>query len=77
MQADKLFYMANQIAKNLAVQGEASAAAATAEHITQFWDPRMKQAAFEALQRGDEGLSKIANVALSMLADSSGHSDVS
>ena len=34
--------MAEQIAANFAVQGEDKAAAATAEHIRLYWDPRMK-----------------------------------
>ncbi|MBV1918019.1 MAG: formate dehydrogenase subunit delta [Sphingomonadaceae bacterium] len=34
--------MAQQIARNFAVLGEAEAAAATADHIAKFWDPRMK-----------------------------------
>ncbi|QEA17046.1 formate dehydrogenase subunit delta [Novosphingobium ginsenosidimutans] len=36
--------MANQIARNLAAQGEDAAIAATAQHIRDFWDPRMKAA---------------------------------
>ncbi|MCJ8159354.1 formate dehydrogenase subunit delta [Sphingomonas sp. LaA6.9] len=34
--------MANQIARNLAMQGPEAAAHATAEHILKYWDPRMK-----------------------------------
>lgn len=37
---DHLIAMANQIAANLA--HERDPAAATADHIRQFWDPRMK-----------------------------------
>ena len=44
MEIERLRQMANQIARNLAAQGEAAAAAATAQHITDFWDPRMKAA---------------------------------
>ncbi|MBV1690270.1 formate dehydrogenase subunit delta [Novosphingobium sp. G106] len=36
--------MADQIARNFAMQGEDEAAAATAEHIRLYWDPRMKAA---------------------------------
>ncbi|MGB7656536.1 MAG: formate dehydrogenase subunit delta, partial [Novosphingobium sp.] len=36
--------MANQIAKNLAVQGEAEAIELAHQHIKDFWDPRMKAA---------------------------------
>jgi formate dehydrogenase subunit delta len=44
MDVERLRYMADQIARNFAVQGEAAAIAATAEHIRLFWDPRMKAA---------------------------------
>src|SRR3546814_8807414 len=37
---ERLIYMANQIARNLAAEGEAEAVAATAQHIASFWDPR-------------------------------------
>lgn len=41
---ERLVYMANQIARNFAAQGEEAAVAATANHIRLFWDPRMKKA---------------------------------
>lgn len=44
MDTARLTYMANQIARNLAAQGEDAAIAATAQHIRDFWDPRMKAA---------------------------------
>ena len=34
--------MVDQIATNFAVQGDAEAIAATAEHMRLYWDPRMK-----------------------------------
>ncbi|GFZ96451.1 MULTISPECIES: formate dehydrogenase subunit delta [Sphingobium] len=40
---DRLIYMANQIARNVAALGEAEAVAMTADHIRAFWDPAMKQ----------------------------------
>lgn len=43
-----LQYMADQIARNFAIQGEAAAAEATAQHIRDFWDPRMKAAILAA-----------------------------
>jgi formate dehydrogenase subunit delta len=39
-----LHMMANQIARNLAAQGDAAAIAGTEQHIRSFWDPRMKAA---------------------------------
>jgi formate dehydrogenase subunit delta len=44
MDIERLRYMADQIARNFAAQGEEAAIAATAEHIRLFWDPRMKAA---------------------------------
>lgn len=42
MEIERLRYMAEQIARNFAAQGESEAIAATADHIAMFWDPRMK-----------------------------------
>lgn len=39
-----LVKMANQIAANLAAQGETVAVRETATHIARFWDPRMTAA---------------------------------
>ena len=41
---NRLRYMAEQIARNFAAQGDVRAIAATAEHIRLYWDPRMKAA---------------------------------
>jgi formate dehydrogenase subunit delta len=40
--ADRLVYMANQIARNLEIQGFDTAARGVADHIAAYWDPRMK-----------------------------------
>jgi formate dehydrogenase subunit delta len=47
----RLAYMADQIARNFAARGEEAAIAATAEHIRQYWDPRMKAAILAADRR--------------------------
>ncbi len=61
-----LTYMANQIARNLASQGEV-AAALTCQHIKDYWEPRMKA----AILTGDRGgLDPIALAAVELL---SGH----
>lgn len=62
---DKLIYMANQIARNFAVQGHEAAVAATAEHIVLFWDPRMKEA-IPSLDRA--ALNPIAAQALDLVS---------
>ena len=48
MNTDHLIHMLNQIAANLAAQGEATAVAETAQHIIDYWDPRMKAGIFAA-----------------------------
>ena len=61
MDIERLTYMANQIAKNLAVQGEAQAIELAHQHIKDFWDPRMKS----AILAGDRsGLDPIARAAI-------------
>lgn len=44
MDPARLIAMAEQIARNLAAQGDEAAIAQTAQHIRDFWDPRMKAA---------------------------------
>ena len=63
--ADRLVYMANQIARNFAAQGEEAAIAATAEHIRLFWDPRMKAAIIDV---DHDALNPIARGAVKTLA---------
>jgi formate dehydrogenase subunit delta len=62
--AERLVYMANQIAANLATDD--APVAAVADHIRQFWDPRMK---ILILKHDSTGLSPIAAAAISQLAD--------
>lgn len=64
--ADRLVYMANQIARNLAAQGEAAAVLAVADHIAAFWDPRMKAQIFAM---DGVGLEPIAARAVALLRD--------
>ena len=56
MSPDKLVYMANQIGKFFASQGHDKAALGTAEHLTKFWDPRMRAAIIAYLDAGGVGL---------------------
>jgi len=62
--ADKLVYMANQIASFFASQPKAEAAAGVAKHINDFWDPRMRRQFFEIAEGGDSGLSPLVIEAL-------------
>jgi formate dehydrogenase subunit delta len=65
MELERLTYMANQIARNFAAQGDTEAIAATRQHLADFWDPRMK-AAILAGERS--GLDPIARAAVERLA---------
>lgn len=61
MDIERLTYMANQIAKNLAAQGEAQAIELAHQHFKDYWDPRMKA----AILGGDRsGLDPIARAAI-------------
>ena len=60
---ERLVYMANQIARNFAAQGEEKASLATADHIASYWDPRMKAEIFT----DGSGLEPIAERAITAL----------
>lgn len=60
---EKLIYMANQIARNLAL--EAAPARAVADHIAAFWSPTMKTA---LIVGREQGLDPIAAEAVEMLS---------
>lgn len=49
MSSEKLVYMANQIAKSFRSRTYDEAVAATAEHISNFWEPRMRAQLFKLL----------------------------
>jgi len=67
MSPDKLVYMANQIGKFFAHEGEEKAIASVAEHIAKFWDPRMRTAIFAHLDSGGAGLDPIPREAVALL----------
>jgi formate dehydrogenase subunit delta len=61
---DRLVYMANQISKFFASQGETVAVSGTAEHLKKFWDPRMRATIVRHLAEGGQGLDPIARQAV-------------
>jgi len=68
--ADRLVYMANQIARNFQAIGHDAAVAATADHIASFWDPRMRAMIGDALEQpGQGGMGEVAARAIAMLRD--------
>lgn len=74
---EKLVYMANQIARNIAPSGTGETAEAVADHIAHFWDPRMKQMIFAHIDAGCADLSPTALAGLKLLRahDVQGHFD--
>lgn len=67
MAPDKLVYMANQIGKFFATQGEGEAVAGTADHLKKFWDPRMRAAILAHLDTGGKGLDPSVRQAVEQL----------
>ncbi len=59
---DRLVRSANQIAANLATDPDPTSA--TAQHIADFWDPRMKAM---IIANGREGLEPVAAAAVARL----------
>ncbi|MBH0238239.1 formate dehydrogenase subunit delta [Methylobrevis albus] len=66
---DTLVMMANQIARNMMIQGEERALPQISEHIRLYWDPRMRKAIDAHLDAGGEGLDDLARRALTALRD--------
>lgn len=73
MPPDKLIHMANQIAKFFAHHGDDKAVAAIADHLSQFWDPRMRRQMVALVAAGTaDGLDDRALRAVQNLASRDG-----
>lgn len=70
MNPEKLVMMANQIAAFFAAQGDERAVPQIANHVRNFWDPRMRRAIRAHLEAGGQGLVPLARQALERLAES-------
>ncbi|MEQ6331855.1 formate dehydrogenase subunit delta [Sphingobium sp. MK2] len=66
--ADRLVYMAHQIARNLATMGEVKATETLAEHLASFWDPRMKARIIAMAQEEPDRFSPVVAAAVARLA---------
>lgn len=69
MSPEKLVMMANQIGKFFAHEGEEKAAAAVADHLKKFWDPRMRREIVAHLKAGGAGLDPVARKAVMRLKE--------
>jgi formate dehydrogenase subunit delta len=67
MSPDKLTYMANQIGKFFAGQGEEKAVPLIADHLVKFWDPRMRKAIAAHFAAGGSGLDPAVRKAVASL----------
>ena len=67
MSPDKLVYMANQIGRFFASQGDDKAVPLIADHLVKFWDPRMRKAILAHLDAGGDGLQPAVFAAVSSL----------
>lgn len=56
MSADKLVYMANQIAKFMESKPHDEGVSLLASHVNDFWEPRMRRQLFEVVDAGGTGL---------------------
>ncbi len=59
MSPEKLIYMANQIARSFQLRAYDAAVAATADHISNFWDPRMRSQLFDLLDANPSQFNSI------------------
>lgn len=60
MQPDKMVMMANQIAKFFETQPGTGQAQKVADHINDFWEPRMRAKLADHVAGGGAGLSPLA-----------------
>jgi len=68
MSPDKLAYMANQIGKFFISQGHDKAVAGVAEHLTKYWDPRMRDTIVGYWKEGGARLDPWVREAVGRLA---------
>jgi formate dehydrogenase subunit delta len=59
METRDIVRMANQISDFFKSYSEQEAIEGIAEHITKFWDPRMRRDFFAHMEKGGEGLSEL------------------
>jgi formate dehydrogenase subunit delta len=72
MNPDRLVTMANDIAAFFAAEPDRSTAiAAVANHLTKFWDPRMRREIIAHRRAGGHGLSELAGAAVERLGGQS------
>ncbi len=76
MSADKLVKMANQIGKFFTPPRGSDAAAAIADHLQKFWDPRRRAAIIAYVAAGGAGLDGPVRQAIGRLKEAKGGATV-
>lgn len=69
--SDRLVHMLNQIATFFASQPGADQAERVAQHLRDYWDPRMREGLARHLAAGGAGLSPLARRAAELLRPAS------
>ncbi len=67
MSADKLAYMANQIAKFMESKPHDEGVTSLADHINDFWEPRMRTQFFALIDAGGAGLRPLVLEAVPLI----------
>lgn len=67
--ADRLIYMANQIARNLAAEGPERSVAMVADHLGKYWDPAMRRRIVALARDRPDALSPLAAAAVDLIAN--------
>jgi formate dehydrogenase subunit delta len=70
MNAARLVYMANQIARFFETEDPKTAVAMVADHLRKYWDPRMRTEIVAYLDGGGSGLDEPAKQAVLLLRKS-------
>ncbi len=70
MSPEKLAYMANQIGRFFAHQKHGQAVASIADHLRQFWDPRMRREILEHFDDPEVHLDPLVREAVAQLRES-------
>lgn len=68
MSPDRLVHTANHIGQFFATQKNIVVPEAIAEHLTRFWDPRMRNAICKHLEGGGAGLDPGVREAVALIA---------
>lgn len=63
----KMIYMANQIAKFMESKPQAEGVTLFANHINDFWEPRMRTQFFAILDAGGAGLRPLVMLAVPLI----------